>query len=642
MNIDLKELSARESERVEWKEKGDDKNVVRSIVKTISAFANDIANTGGGYVVCGAREGKDEHGFPKVFHTGLSAEKIKEITGKVIQQCTVNVSPSVNPIVTELENPTDKATRILVFTIIASPDAHTYRDGEKSLYYVRIGSETKEARNGLLTQLLIKKQKIQYFDKRINPRAAVSDVDVPIFRDYMQDMKLLSPEKSLDDYFSETEQIAEFVPPLFERVGLDDSLKPKNFTLLIFGKKPSITRFYPEAYTVLSVYRGTDRSETTAERHLLTGTLVAQAKKAIELLNTETYVAFDKLNDKPNQVKYPIRALQEAVINAVVHRDYEFPEPNRITVFADRIEVRSPGALHWAVNKEKFKEGKSSPKWRNQSFAYLFNKMQLAQSEGQGIPTIIRTMREEGCPDPIFELEPESVTCILPAHPRHRIIRELQHIQDKIVLEDYEGAKDRLLKILDEDAYNFRALNLLTEVCNKLDESEILLSFLEKNDLDLYALNVSTLLNMAKVLAKIETKQASDLVENILGIAVSTRLEENQIVKAAALIAQSGKFEKTVKFISESLVRYPKLKENTQLLTVRAGAFLQLAEKCLNTQHDKNSTLKTKARAREMCTDLINSAEKDLQTIMHTGNGKYLVLKEKAKNLRKKQSEIRE
>lgn len=51
-NIDLKELAVRENEKVEWKENGDDKDVIKSIVKTISAFANDIANVGGGYVVC--------------------------------------------------------------------------------------------------------------------------------------------------------------------------------------------------------------------------------------------------------------------------------------------------------------------------------------------------------------------------------------------------------------------------------------------------------------------------------------------------------------------------------------------------------------------------------------------------------------
>ena len=121
----------------------------------------------------------------------------------------------------------------------------------------------------------------------------------------------------------------------------------------------------------------------------------------------------------------------------------KFLNPIRITVFSDRIEIKSPGNLHWGVDKEKFLAGKASPKWRNQSFAYLFNKLQLAQSEGQGIPTIFRVMKEEGCPEPIFEIEAENVTCILPAHPRHRTIREIQEIQDKIILEKLDEAKIR-------------------------------------------------------------------------------------------------------------------------------------------------------------------------------------------------------
>jgi predicted HTH transcriptional regulator len=83
----------------------------------------------------------------------------------------------------------------------------------------------------------------------------------------------------------------------------------------------------------------------------------------------------------------------------------------------------SPGCLHWSVDKDKFLAGKASPKWRNQSFAYLFNKLQLSQSEGQGISTIIRTMEEEGCPHPVFEIGVENVTCILPAHPRHKKVK---------------------------------------------------------------------------------------------------------------------------------------------------------------------------------------------------------------------------
>lgn len=415
-NIDLKELSSRESERVEWKENGDDKNVVNSIVKTISAFANDIANFGGGYVVCGAKESKDEFGFPKVLYNGLSSEKLKEIEGKVLQHCRDYISPSLAPIVQELDSPNNKSTRILVFIILASPDAHTYRDGESVNYYVRISKETKEARNGILSQLLIKKQKIEYFDKRVSSNATESDIDVLIFRDSIQEMGLYHQGKSLEDYFSDKEQIAELVPPLFVRSNLTGILQPRNFCLLMFGKKSSITSIFPEAHTIVSIYKGLNRSESTSERHTLTGSIIEQAKKANELLNSQAYMVFDKTSKKPNQVKYPIRALQEALINAIVHRDYEVPHPIRITIFADRIEIVSPGSLHWGVDKTKFLSGTASPKWRNQSFAYLFNKLQLAQSEGQGIPTIFRTMKEEGCPEPVFEIETESVICILQAN----------------------------------------------------------------------------------------------------------------------------------------------------------------------------------------------------------------------------------
>ncbi|MDR0682882.1 MAG: putative DNA binding domain-containing protein [Dysgonamonadaceae bacterium] len=425
-NIDLKELSIRESEKVEWKENGDDKNIVKSIVKTISAFANDIANIGGGYVVCGAKETKDEFGFQKVIYKGLDSSKLKEVEGTVLAHCRDHVSPLLSPLVQVVENPENSTTKILVFIAMSSQKAHTYRDGETSNYYVRIGKETRVAKNGILTRLLVSKQEIVPFDKRANPSTGEADIDMLLFRDCMNEMKLIQPSKPLENYFSDKEQIAEFVPPLLVKKTLDDELCLRNFALFMFGKRASISLHFPDIYTSFSIYNGVDRSVPTAERYQLTGSIIEQAKKAIELLNIQAYTAFDKTSDKPNQVKYPVRALQEALINAIVHRDYEISEPVRITVFSDRIEITSPGSLHWGVDKEKFLVGKAGPKWRNQSFAYLFNKLQLAQSEGQGIPTIIRTMKEEGCPTPVFEIGADSVTCILPAHPRHRRIRETQ------------------------------------------------------------------------------------------------------------------------------------------------------------------------------------------------------------------------
>jgi ATP-dependent DNA helicase RecG len=435
--IDLIELSKRESERVEWKENVAD---IEDVIRTAVAFANDYSNLGGGYIVCGAKESKDEHGFQKLIQIGLTSSRLKEIEGKVLSDLREKTFPSIVPLTDEI--PITGEKRILIFIIPATDEAHSYRATGKdsSTYYVRIGRETREARNGILRELLVKKNKLAYWDKRINSNATIDDIDLISLREYLKEMLLWDNNKALEDYLSATESLSSFVPPLSGKEKLSDILRPRNFTLLLFSKDP--LKYFSGAYTVVSIYKGIDRSEPSAERHQLTGSIIEQARKAIQILNTESYTAFDKNDNIPNQLKYPIRALQEAVINAIVHRDYEIEEPARITVFSDRIEIHSPGSLPRAIDKDKFIMGKANPFWRNQALAYFFNKLQLAQAEGQGIPTIIRTMKEEGCPSPKFDIDIESVTCILPANPRHILIKSRNEIANDIKTPTTKEAKE--------------------------------------------------------------------------------------------------------------------------------------------------------------------------------------------------------
>jgi ATP-dependent DNA helicase RecG len=69
--VDLNELATRESEQVEWKRNVAD---INDVLRTVVAFANDFQNLGGGYVVRGAVETKDEHGFQKGFLFSRSAQ----------------------------------------------------------------------------------------------------------------------------------------------------------------------------------------------------------------------------------------------------------------------------------------------------------------------------------------------------------------------------------------------------------------------------------------------------------------------------------------------------------------------------------------------------------------------------------------
>ncbi len=67
-----------------------------------------------------------------------------------------------------------------------------------------------------------------------------------------------------------------------------------------------------------------------------------------------------------------------------------------------------------------------------------------------------------------------------------------------------------------------------------------------------------------------------------------------------------------IKFISEAINRYPKLSTNSTLLEKRATSKMDLAKKCINTGRSKSSSPKTKARAWEMCRELLEDAERDL------------------------------
>jgi hypothetical protein len=134
--------------------------------------------------------------------------------------------------------------------------------------------------------------------------------------------------------------------------------------------------------------------------------------------------------------------------NALAHRDYELMDPVRVTAFADRVEIVSPGPLPLGVDAAAFERGEAPPKWRNQTLAWFFNRLQIAQAEGQGIPTILRSMREEGCPPPVFRTTALSVTCLLPANPRHVLEFAIADVQQAVSARDFERARNRVEFIL--------------------------------------------------------------------------------------------------------------------------------------------------------------------------------------------------
>jgi len=355
--IDIRELARRENEQTEWKENVAD---IDDVVATLAAFANDLQNLGGGYVVCGAKADKDEHGFPKLLQLGLTANRLREVEGTVLARCRERVSPPITPRVDEIETG-DPERRILVFTQPATGTTHTFRRGhDGAKHFVRISRSTVEARNGVLRDLLVRKGTLESWDRRPCSAATVNDLDLLALRDALQRIGLFSPDRGVEPYLADGVQISPFVPSLCVAEPRSGTLRPRNYALLLFGIESQ--RFIPGAFAIHSVYPGIDRTDPVATRSEIAGTLIDQARRLAQLLDGEVITLFDKADhETPNVEKYPRRALQEAMSNALAHRDYELVDPTRITSYRDRIEFLSPGPLPVGISIEDRRRAYSSP-----------------------------------------------------------------------------------------------------------------------------------------------------------------------------------------------------------------------------------------------------------------------------------------
>jgi ATP-dependent DNA helicase RecG len=186
------------------------------------------------------------------------------------------------------EIPTDDpACRVLVFIMAASPKAHMFRKGlESGRHYVRISPETREARNGILRELLLRKNELEPWDRRMCASATTNDLDLAALRDALQRMNVFDPRRGIDDYLSESHSLSPFVPPLCRRDPLTGQLRPRDDAMLLFGRQ--VQTHVQGAYTLVSIYPGQDRSEPHAERHELDGTLIDQARRSIDVLGVHS------------------------------------------------------------------------------------------------------------------------------------------------------------------------------------------------------------------------------------------------------------------------------------------------------------------------------------------------------------------
>ena len=171
--------------------------------------------------------------------------------------------------------------------------------------------------------------------------------------------------------------------------------------------------YFPQLAITAIVVPGTEIGDTTSDSARFTdnkrieGTIPAMVEGALNFckrnMKTRTII-LSETGVRSDRTEYPLDALREAILNAVIHRDYSIYSegtPIQIDFFTDRLEIHSPGGLYGRMSVEQL--GITRPDLRNPALAVMAETLTSAENRYSGIPTMRRAMREYGLPEPKFE-----------------------------------------------------------------------------------------------------------------------------------------------------------------------------------------------------------------------------------------------
>lgn len=164
-----------------------------------------------------------------------------------------------------------------------------------------------------------------------------------------------------------------------------------------------INKFIPYSETVLAAFKGTNKTHIY-DRKDVRDDLLIQLNESMVFFKKHLNVRSEirELN-RYDIYEIPLDALREALVNALVHRDYSMRGTSiYVSVFDDRVEIVNPGGLPVGITKANF--GKESIR-RNLIIADLFHRMGKVERMGTGIERMRSLMRDAGLKEPVFSYD---------------------------------------------------------------------------------------------------------------------------------------------------------------------------------------------------------------------------------------------
>lgn len=342
-----------------------------------------FANTEGGRLILGVSPDRTISG---VTHPDRLMQRVDQI-------CTNNVHP---PLVCVQEKVRTNGEVVLVVQISKGPE-RPYRTN-RGVYYIRLASGRRQASREELQRLY-------------QEALALFPDELPVVGTDLSDLDL--------GYFERSFQVFAEMPiedtglPLEKLLSNLKLLKDGKLTiagLLLFARNPQFR--LPYALISAVHFRGNEITEEFLDRKELLGTLEQQITSAETWLKLRLPVAGKIVGfRRQDEHEIPPQVLREAIVNAVVHRDYTIRSTIRIFVFDDRVEIVNPGRLPNTVTLDNIRLGFHAA--RNPILVTFLSRLGHMSRVGTGIPRMIRLMREAGRPEPEFRVEDAQFRVVL-------------------------------------------------------------------------------------------------------------------------------------------------------------------------------------------------------------------------------------
>ena len=364
----------------------------RSVLETVCSFSNE-PELGGGVILLGIAENKDVE-RPRYVIEGVDDPDKAQLD--LATQCASVFNMAVRPQITVERVKNHALLKVFVPELPAGRKPLYFRkDGIPHGAYRRIGSSDQRCTQDDLADIL--RGPDESYDCHRVMGATLDDVDEAAVNMYRKLRAKVNPE---------AEELSYSTAELLEALKCVDEHEKSRLNvagLLLFGTAKALRRELPMARVDYIRVRGNEWIEDPEESFRsidMRGSLILMAYRVVEAVNADLPKGFLLTEALQAQsVGLPVKALREAVVNALMHCDYRVGRPTQVIRYDNRIEIVNAG---YSLKPED-ELGSPGSVPRNRIIASVFHDTNLAETKGSGIRRMRRMMEAAHMALPTYE-----------------------------------------------------------------------------------------------------------------------------------------------------------------------------------------------------------------------------------------------